>query len=236
MRVGIVDVELQRLRQRLDRFADISLPVKTVSQRVPRPGGVRVAGEKASQDPLRLCEPAFADVPFDEFRRRRFAPSGSAASRTACASAASGWNCKNLPRLGGCGFLVAPLDRGFRFRRGPARRPDGSRSPRSARGSCGSRRCPLRRGPRAKAPAQAGSALRRIPGPARRRAADVPPLLRPCPAATEAAEREFGARIVGIASRAACASARSPSRGHAADSPHMPAPGCTAPSAGGAGA
>src|SRR3954453_2486982 len=36
--VGVVDVDVERLRQRLDGFPDLALPVKTVAERIPRPG------------------------------------------------------------------------------------------------------------------------------------------------------------------------------------------------------
>ena len=41
MRLGVLDVELQRLRQRLNGFADLLLGELAVAQRVPAPRGFR---------------------------------------------------------------------------------------------------------------------------------------------------------------------------------------------------
>src|SRR3989442_5640889 len=66
MRLGIADVQLQRLRKRLDRFGDLLLPEERVAQSVVSPPGRGMLLEIRSQQGLDFLEPLSPDVIFEK--------------------------------------------------------------------------------------------------------------------------------------------------------------------------
>src|SRR5438093_8244895 len=64
VRLSILDVELERFRERLNGFADFSLGELAVAQGIPTPRGFRVLVDISSQERLNLLESPRSDVAF----------------------------------------------------------------------------------------------------------------------------------------------------------------------------
>ena len=65
VRFGVSNVELERLGQRLDRFADLLLREQAVAERVPAPRRGRALLDVLGKERLDLLEPALADEAFE---------------------------------------------------------------------------------------------------------------------------------------------------------------------------
>ena len=64
VRLSILDVELERFRERLNGFADFPLGELAVAQGIPTPRGFRVLVDISSQERLNLLESSRSDVAF----------------------------------------------------------------------------------------------------------------------------------------------------------------------------
>ena len=74
VRLGVADVELQRLRQRLDRLADLLLREQAVAERIPAPRRRRAlldVGGRAAARPPRTCRRGCSPRAAPRTRRRR---------------------------------------------------------------------------------------------------------------------------------------------------------------------
>src|SRR5947207_12812830 len=64
-RLSILDVELERFRERLNGFADFPLGELAVAQGIPTPSGFRVLVDIRSQKRINLLESPASDVAFE---------------------------------------------------------------------------------------------------------------------------------------------------------------------------
>ena len=60
VRLGVSDIELERLRQRVDRLADLLLGEETVAERIPAPGRLRTLFHVFAEEGLDVLELALS--------------------------------------------------------------------------------------------------------------------------------------------------------------------------------
>ena len=63
--LGVSDIELERLRQRVDRVADLLLGKETVAERVPAPGRLRTLLHVLAEQGLDFLELAVSNIAFE---------------------------------------------------------------------------------------------------------------------------------------------------------------------------